>query len=160
MFTFVAIWPVFGMLGEVIFASSANARTAAPVTGMPPGMGVWATILTIIAMYVAGRATAHFSNALDRTGRVWDGMAMFGLSLIAVGLALILGGTAMSGGLGVAGTTHSPYMRTLFAHLGLNVFALRFLGWLAAIDGAVQGPFPIAGGAITKRETHEVPPAA
>ena len=160
MFTFVAVWSVFGMLGEAVFASSANPRAAAPVRGMSAGMGVWTTVLTIIAMYVAGRATARFSNAVDRAGRIWDGMAMFGLSVIAVALALILGGTAMSGGMGVAGSTHSPYMLTVFADLGWIGFASLFLGWIAAIGGAVQGPFHIAGSVIRERERREVRPAA
>ena len=79
VFSFVAIWSVFGMLGEAIFASSANPNAAQPVSGMSVGMGFWAVILTIIAMYVAGRVTAHFADVADRTGRIIHGMAMFGL---------------------------------------------------------------------------------
>ncbi len=146
-------------ISEAIFASSANPRAAAPVTGLSAGMGVWATILTIIAMYVAGRTTAHFSNAVDRAGRIWHGMAMFGLSVIAVVLALIFGGAAMSGGAGIAGSTHSPYMLTVFADIGWIGFVSLFLGWLAAIGGAVQGPFRKSG-VYAERETHEVRPAA
>jgi hypothetical protein len=102
-------------------------------------MGFWAVILTIIAMYVAGRATAHFADIADRTGRVLHGMAMFGLSVIAVVVTVILSGTALAG-VGVSGGTHSSYMLTVFADLGWIGFASLFLGWIAAIGGAAHGP--------------------
>lgn len=139
MFTFVAVWSVFGMLGEAIFASSANPNAAEPVGGMSVGLGVWSTILTIIAMYVAGRVTAHFADVPDRAGRLMHGMTMFGLSVIGVVLMIILGGSAMSGGMGVAGSTHSPYMLTVFSDIGWVGFVALFLGWLAAMGGAAQG---------------------
>jgi hypothetical protein len=34
VFTFIAVWSVFGLLGEAIFASTANPNAAHPVTGM------------------------------------------------------------------------------------------------------------------------------
>jgi hypothetical protein len=139
MFTFVAIWSVFGMLGEAIFATSANPNSAAPVGGMSVGLGVWSTILTIIAMYVAGRVTGHFSDVPDRAGRLMHGMTMFGLTVISVVVMIVLGGTAMSGGAGVAGSTHSPYMLEVFSDIGWIGFVSLFLGWLAAMGGAAQG---------------------
>jgi hypothetical protein len=158
-FTFVAIWAVFGMLGEAIFASSANPNTAQPVSGMSIGMGFWAVILTIIAMYVAGRVTAHFADLADRTGRIIHGMAMFGLSVIGVLLTVALGGTSLSGGAAIAGGPHSPYMLTVFADIGWVGFISLFLGWLAAIGGAAHGPF---GNAVIpeQRIPHGVRPAA
>ncbi len=138
MFSFIAIWSVFGMLGEAIFASSANANAAQPVSGMSVGMGFWSVILTIIAMYVAGRVTAHLSGAIDRTTRIMQGMTMFGLSVMAVVATLVLGGTALSGGSGLAGGTHSPYLLTVFSDVGWIGFASLFLGWLAAMGGAAQ----------------------
>jgi hypothetical protein len=140
VFTFVAIWSVFGILGEAIFASAANPGAATPVTGMSAGMGIWSIVLTIIAMYVAGRVTAHFGNLADRTGRVIHGMAMFGLSVISVVVMIILSGVALSGGVGVAAGTHSPYMLTVFADVGWIGFASLSLGWLAAMGGAAHGP--------------------
>lgn len=145
VFTFIAIWSVFGTLGEAIFASSANANAPAPVGGMSVGMGIWATILTIVAMYVAGRVTAHFADIADRTGRIMHGMAMFGLSVFAVALLIILGGSAMAGSAGVAGGTHSPYMLTVFSDIGWIGFVSLFLGWLAAMGGVAHGPIGAAG---------------
>ena len=138
MFSFIAIWSVFGMLGEAIFASSANPNAAQPVSGMSVGMAFWSVILTIIAMYVAGRVTAHLSGVIDRTSRIMQGMTMFGLSVMAVIATLILGGTALSGASGLAGGTHSPYMLTIFSDVGWIGFACLFLGWLAAMGGAAQ----------------------
>src|SRR5690348_15614621 len=62
LFAFVAIWSVFGLLGEAIFASAANPNSANPVSGMSVGMGVWSVILTIIAMYVGGRVTGALAG--------------------------------------------------------------------------------------------------
>lgn len=61
VFVFVGIWSVFGLLGMAIFASAANANTQNPVMGMSVGMGIWAVVLTIVAMYVAGRETGRLA---------------------------------------------------------------------------------------------------
>src|SRR5919201_2243788 len=65
-FIFYAIWAVFGALGLAIFASNANRSAAAPVTGQSVGMAIWAVVLTIIAMYVAGRETGRLANVGSR----------------------------------------------------------------------------------------------
>jgi len=137
-FAFIAIWSVFGMLGEAIFASAANPNAAEPVGGMSVGMGIWGIILTIIAMYVAGRVTGHFSNWADRNGRIMHGIAMFGLSIIGVVMVVVLSGLAM-GGTSVPAAAHSSYILTVFADLGWIGFASLFLGWLAAMGGAAHG---------------------
>ncbi len=62
VFAFIAIWSVFGLLGMAIFASAANPSAQQPVTGMNVGMGIWAIILTAIAMWVAGRVTGHLAG--------------------------------------------------------------------------------------------------
>jgi hypothetical protein len=138
MFTFVAIWSVFGILGEAIFASAASPASPQPISSMSVGMGIWAIILTIIAMYVAGRVTAHLSGFIDRTSRIIHGVAMFGLSVMAVVVTVVLSGTAFSGGSGLAAGTHSAYMLTVFSDVGWIGFACLFLGWLAAMGGAAH----------------------
>ena len=160
MFSFIAIWSVFGMLGEAIFASSANPNATQPVSGMSVGMGFWSVILTIIAMYVAGRVTAHLSNATDRTTRIMQGMAMFGLSVMAVIATLVLGGAALSGGSGLAGGTHSPYMLTVFSDVGWIGFACLFLGWLAAMGGAAQQNVAKSSVAGPTSNVQDIRPAA
>jgi len=138
-FAFVAIWSVFGMLGEAIFASSASPNAAEPVAGLSAGMGIWVTILTIIAMYVGGRVTGHFTNYADRGTRLLHGIAMFGLSVVAFVILAIFSGTALTGGASVPAGAHSSYILTVFADLGWIGFASLFLGWLAAMGGATHG---------------------
>lgn len=160
VFAFVAIWSVFGMLGEAIFASSANPNAAQPVSGMSVGMGVWAVILTIIAMYVAGRVTAHFADIADRNGRIMHGIAMFGLTVVSVIVMVILSGTALSGGNGLQAGVHSSYMLTVFADIGWIGFAALFLGWLAAIGGAAHGGVREASATTTSTNVRDIRPAA
>ncbi len=136
MFAFVAIWSVFGLLGEAIFVSSASPNAAHPVTGMSVGMGVWAVVLTIIAMYVAGRVTGDLAGVGARGEGAIYGTTMFGLTVIAAIMMVVLGGTALSGDTGVAGGAHSPYMLTVFSDIGWIGFFSLFLGWLAAMGGA------------------------
>lgn len=137
VFTFIAIWSVFGFLGLAIFASSANPSSAQPVMGMSVGMGIWAIVLTIIAMYVAGRETGRLAAVTNRHDGLIHGIIMFGLSVAAVWVI-----TALAGGLlgtGTAGGTHSPYALTLTVNVSWILFVSLFLGWLAAMGGASTG---------------------
>ncbi|MGH2448980.1 MAG: hypothetical protein ACRDFS_10325 [Chloroflexota bacterium] len=139
VFAFAAIWSIFGLLGEAIFATNASPNAANPVTGMGIGMGIWGIVLTIIAMYVAGRVTTHFSDSHTHSDSVMHATTMFGLSVISVVIIVALSGAVLSGGEGVAGGAHSSYMLTVFADLGWIGFVALFLGWLGAIGGALQG---------------------
>jgi hypothetical protein len=139
MFTFVAIWSVFGLLGVAIFATAANPRAANPVMGMSWGIGIWAIVLTIIAMYVAGRETGRLAGVTNRHDGMVHGMIMFGLSVIAALLVTVLGGSAMAGGTGIAGSTHSVFLLDVFTGLGWFGFVSLLLGWLAAMAGASTG---------------------
>lgn len=136
VFSFIAIWSVFGLLGTAIFASTANVNNTRPLDEMGLGIGIWIIVLTIIAMYVAGRVTTHLAgieNALD--GAI-QGMIMFGLSVSG---ALILAAFAEMtvGGTAATANAHNTYVLALFADLGWVGFASLFLGWLAAMGGAM-----------------------
>ena len=137
VFTFVAIWTVFGSLGVAIFASSANPNAARPVLGMSAGIGIWAIILTIIAMYVAGRETAHLAAVNSRHDAILHGMIMFGLSVVAALIVTAIGGSAFNGS--NTNVNATPYIFTMAADLGWIGFASLFLGWLAALWGASSG---------------------
>jgi hypothetical protein len=138
LFAFVTIWSVFGLLGEAIFASAASPNAAQPVTGMSAGMGIWAIVLTIIAMWVGGKVTGRLAGVDNRTDALMYGMIMFGLTVISTVVVLVLAGTAMNGGNGITGSTHSSYMLTVFADLGWWGFVSLFLGWLAVLGGAAS----------------------
>jgi len=162
-FVFAAIWSVFGVLGEAIFATAANPNAVHPVTGMSVGMGVWAVILTIIAMYVAGRVTGHLAGVTTRHDGLVHGLTMFGLAVVATIIITILGGTSLSGA-GVNGTAHSQYILGVFAGAGWIGFVALFLGWLAAMGGASQSsgsPKPITSGRTEETAAvHHMRPAA
>jgi hypothetical protein len=138
VFTFVAIWSVFGLLGMAIFASVANPSAERPVTGMSAGMGIWAVVLTIIAMYVAGRETGRLAGVTSKHDGLIHGMIMFGLSVVAALVITILGGMSLSGSPVGSESAHNPYMLTVFADLGWIGFVALLLGWLAAMGGAAS----------------------
>lgn len=131
VFTFVAIWSVFGVLGFAIFATIADPNAPRPATGM----GIWAVILTIIAMYVAGLETGRLTAVGNRHDRLVQGMVTFGLSVVAALVITALGGIAIS----ISGGTHNSYVLDVFAGRGWIGFASLFLGWLAAMGGASMG---------------------
>ena len=137
VFTFAAIWSVFGLLGVAVFASSANPNAARPVTGMSFGEEVWAVILTIIAMYVAGFVTGRLAAVTTRHEGAAHGQAMFGLSVTGVILLLILASAGMTSGTAVS--SHSPYILGAIADIGWAGFVALFLGWLGAMLGGSQG---------------------
>jgi hypothetical protein len=150
MFTFITIWSIFGVLGMAIFATAANPAAPLPVVGMSTGMDVWAVILTIIAMFVAGVVTGKLAEIGNPRDGVVHGIIMFGLSVVAVLLILGLGEGAL-----VAGTTagampltsHSSYILNTFASIGWVGFVALFLGWFSPMAGASAG---------TKRRAAEV----
>ena len=139
VFTFVAIWSVFGLLGLAIFASNASPNAAAPVTGQSVGMAIWSIILTIIAMYVAGLETGRLAAVSNRHDGLIHGMIMFGLSVVAVIVLTTLAGAVLSGGTGIQGSAHNGYLLGMFADLGWSGFVALLLGWLAAMGGGSQG---------------------
>jgi len=139
LFTFISIWSVFGLLGEAIFAGAANPSAAHPLTEMSAGMGAWAVILTIIAMFVAGRVTSHLAGVVTAVDAVIHGMAMFGLSVVTALIIIVLGEAGLATAPATLGAAHSPYLLGMFADLGWIGFVALFTGWLAAMLGASSG---------------------
>jgi hypothetical protein len=158
VFSFVAIWSVFGLLGEAIFASAASPRAAEPIAGMSVGMSIWAVILTIIAMYIAGRVTGHLAGVATRHDGLIHGLAMFGLAVISTIVMIVLSGTALTGTTGVGAGAHSAYMLTVFADVGWIGFISLFLGWLAAMGGASSGALRESG--VAASNVRGIRPAA
>jgi hypothetical protein len=137
VFTFAAIWSVFGLLGVAIFSSAANPSAARPVSGMNVGIAIWAIVLTIIAMYVAGRETGRLAAVATRHDGLIHGMAMFGLSVVAV--IVMLGIAGMGTTAGATSVVHNPYMMNVISSTGWAGFLSLLLGWLAAMGGASSG---------------------
>ena len=134
-FTFVAIWSVFGMLGLDLFATAPNPNPSEPIPGMNVGTAVWVPILTMIAMFVAGRVTGQLAAINNSRDGIVHGMVMFGLSVAAALLLAVVGGNAL-GYTFIDRIAHSVYVLTIFSDLGWVLFVSLFLGWLAAMAGA------------------------
>lgn len=143
VFTFMAIWSVFGLLGMAIFAS-ANSNPQHPVS---LGMGIWAIILTIIAMYVAGRATGRWAAISNSRDGVMQGMVMFGLSVASI---LVI---SFWTGMGTAAGLHS-HLSDMSAELSWIGFISLFLGWLAAMAGASAGAMHRISPALQQQVKH------
>lgn len=131
-FTFVAIWSVFGLLGAAIFASLANPNPANAVTSIGVGIGIWAVILTIIAMFFAGRTTERLAG---RTGAVMTGTVTYGLSVTAALVIAVLMGVVSSALVTTSGLTHLAGAFVGIAWIG---FVALLLGWLASVGGAAS----------------------
>ena len=140
VFTFFAIWAVFGVLGLAIFASAANPNTARPIGGMSVGMGIWSVILTIVAMFVAGRVTGHLAGTRNWRDGVSHGMIMFGLAVIGAFVLAAEGASALGAPAEAAtGAVHSVYLFSVLGDVGWLGFFALLLGWLAAMGGASAG---------------------
>ena len=137
VFTFWAIWLVFEVLAFAIFGSRANPNAVAPVAGQSAGIAIWTIILTIVAMYVAGRETGHAAAVTNRHDGLMHGMIMFGLAVVSVLVMTSLFGAVLSGGSGIQGTSSRAI--GIFAGFGWAGFIALLLGWLAAMGGGSQG---------------------
>ena len=135
VFAFAAIWAAFGTLGAAIFSTSAGTGN-----GFGWGMGVWSILLTMIAMYVAGRVTGHFSTLQSRTHGALIGTTMFGLSAVATLVLVLLTGVASTT---TAMTVHStPSLLGVLSSVGWFGWLACFLGWLCAMGGTVSATGP------------------
>jgi hypothetical protein len=100
-------------------------------------MAIWTIVLTIIAMYVAGRETGRMAGAITRNDGLVHGMMMFGLSVVGAMVLAMMAGTVITAGSGTTAGTHSGYVISVGAKW--TVFLALLLGWLAAIGGGSTG---------------------
>ncbi len=138
-FVFLAIEVTFGVLGMAIFASAASPSSAHPVTGMSAGIGIWLVILSIIALYFAGRAATAISGTTDSHIGMYHGLTTFGLSVFTsiVVAALALGSTTIA----PASAVHAAGPATVadvVATAGYWLFVALLLGMIAAAMGGQQ----------------------
>ncbi|HTU36318.1 MAG TPA: hypothetical protein VMF66_21140 [Candidatus Acidoferrum sp.] len=147
VFTFLGIWTVWGLLGMGVFSSAANPAAPAPVGGMHVGITIWSIILTIVALFFAGRVTGHLAGIGNRRDGAVHGMIMFGLSMVSAVVAIALIGRAISP-TGMIGGAHNPFALGIGASLGYGGFVGTLLGWFAAMWGASIGTHMIRGTAV------------
>jgi hypothetical protein len=128
LFTFAAIWSVFGVLGFAIFPGTGNTVNV--------GLGWWFIILTVIAMYIAGHQTGRTAAIDGRFQGFRHGIILFGFCVIAGVVAKLAGSAWITG---VSATSSAQNAWDLLAVFGGNAwmaFFGLFLGWLAAMMGA------------------------
>lgn len=134
-FVFLAIESTFGILGAAIFASTGNPNAAVPTTpGMSAGLQVWMIILSIIALYFAGKTSSKMLfRAADRNLGLYHGLVTFGMSIFAtvLVLAMALGSATTTAAArlgGVAGYISSGGEYWLFVAFVLSMIAAAFGG--------------------------------
>lgn len=139
-FMFLAIEITFGVLGLAIFASASNPGSVQPVsTGIHWGMGIWMVILSIIALYFAGKLAARLSGAPSRNSGMYAGLVTFGMCIFTTVLiaALALVGT-VGGQTGVAYA--GPYrVADILSTGGYWVFVALVLAMISAASGGIHG---------------------
>lgn len=139
-FLFLAIEVTFGILGVAIFASAANPGSVQPVsTGIHWGMGIWMVVLSIIAMYFAGKLAARLSAAPSRNSGMYAGLVTFGMCIFtAVLITAFALGSTVGGHTGIAYA--GPYsVADILAVGGYWVFVAMVLGMISAASGGIHG---------------------
>ncbi len=144
-FVFLAIELTFGVvLGMAVFASAANPRAANPVGGMSTGIGIWMIVVSIIALYFAGRAAAHLAGSLRKLSGFYHGLVTFGMSCFA---AVLITSMALESTAGSSVNAANPALYPASSLLdvaakgGWLLWIAMFLGGIAAcIGGATAVP--------------------
>ena len=139
-FLFLAIEATFGVLGVAIFTAAINPRSANPIgPGISIGSGVWMIVLTIIALYFAGKLASTHSATTTRNSGMYAGLVTFGMCVFASFLitSLTLGNTF---GRHIVGESASGFTVADFIIVGgYWLFAAMVLGMIAAASGGIHG---------------------
>jgi len=136
-FLFIAIEVTFGVLGVAIFGL--------PLVGSrnPVGIGIWMVILSIIALYFAGKLASKVSGAVTRNMGMYDGLVTFGMciaaSVLIVASILAASPAAMGLGMRLVHTT-IPGAYWLFVALVLAMIAAGFGGVHGAWNSEITPP--------------------
>lgn len=139
-FLFLAIEATFGILGVAIFASATNPRSANPVgEGISAGVGIWMVILSIIALYFAGKLSSKLSGSVSRNTGMYCGLVTFGMCIFTAVLltSFTLAGTVSgSMGIGYAGPVR---MADILTTGGYWLFVALVLAMISAASGGIHG---------------------
>lgn len=136
-FMFLAIEVTFGLLGTAIFASAANPN--AGHGGINTGIGIWAIVLSFMAMYFAGKTASRLSAAPTRNNGLYHGLVTFGMCLFATILVVALAiGSTTSGNTGVTQVGNNT-VASAIATAGWWIFFACLAGMIAAAVGGTHG---------------------
>jgi len=145
-FVFLAIEVTFGLLGTAIFASASNPN--ASHGGINAGIGIWAIVLSFIALYFAGKTAGRLSAAPNRNVGIYHGLVTYGMSIFAAILVIALAvGSTTSASTGVAQFSNSTIVNTIGA-AGWWVFFTCLAGMIAAAIGGSHGAVGVRARAV------------
>lgn len=140
-FLFLAIEATFGILGVAIFATATNPNSANPVgPGISIGAGIWMVVLSIIALYFAGKLASKISGAVTRNIGMYAGLVTFGMciftSILITPLTL---GSTVGGATAVAAYVSPAGLADMLMKGGYWLFIALVLGMIAAASGGIHG---------------------
>ena len=135
-FVYLAIESTFGLLGTAIFSSASNPQAGVPTNpSMSTGLQVWMIILSIIALYFAGKTS---SKLLARDGNLglYHGLVTFGMAVFSTVLIIAI---SMIGTTAVA-TARAGNLATYISAGGeWWLFVAFVLSMIAAAVGGLHG---------------------
>lgn len=143
-FVYLAIESTFGLLGAAIFSSASNPATGVPSSpAASTGFQVWMVILSIIALYFAGKTSSKLlSGSTDRNLGMYHGLVTFGMSIFATVLIIALsstGGTVVYTGAMNARATAMTLGGYITAGGEWWLFVAFVLAMIAAASGGIHG---------------------
>ena len=139
-FLFLAIEVTFGILGVAIFTQAMNPNSAAPVSpGVSIGSGIWMVVLSIIALYFAGKLASRVSGSITRNAGMYAGLVTFGMcvftSFLVTSLALGNNFRLQANMANASGAAIADFIVVG----GYWLFAALVLGMIAAASGGIHG---------------------
>jgi|GEM_PF-829615 len=142
-FVYVMIETTFGLLGAAIWSSASPTTGGIPTTPLTAtGFQVWMVVLTIIALYFAGKTSSKLLyGGVDRNLGMYHGFVTFGMCVVTTLLVIALataGSTVVY--TGAAAPMHSI---SLTGYIGQGaewwLFVTFVLSMIAAAFGGMHG---------------------
>jgi hypothetical protein len=148
-FVYLAIETTFGLLGAAIFSSASSPKAGVPTSpSMSTGFQVWMVVLSIIALYFAGKTS---SKLLARDGNLamYHGLVTFGMSVFSTILIIAI---SLVGATTMATTRTGGVAGSISAGGEWWLFVAFVLSMIAAGLGGMHGAPGVAATATTTQE--------
>jgi hypothetical protein len=160
-FVYIMIETTFGLLGAAIFSTASNPNAGVPTSpAASTGFQVWMVILSIIALYFAGKTSSKLLyGAADRNLGMYHGLVTFGMSIFTTVLIIALASAGTTVYTVNAGAMVPVQPVTIGSYIGAGgewwLFVAFFLAMIAAAAGGIHGvrtaATPVDRTVITKR---------
>lgn len=153
-FMFLAIESTFGILGAAIFATASNPNVAVPTApSMSTGLQVWMIVLSIIALYFAGKSASKLLyGAADRNLGMYHGLVTFGMSVLATFMIV-----AAAWGVSPASSAVGTHPLTLGGTIATGgewwLFVALILSMISAAIGGLHGVRPTTAAVVDRTVT-------